>query len=112
MNAPAFPKDSGVTDCQTCDGTGSVSNGRGLGGNDPDSWSVECEDCEGVGHFACEVCGFNQRVTGFDCLACDALVGVLVADLQKIDKSALCTAMGHAFDAALAAIAKAKGLAQ
>lgn len=62
---------SGIISCDRCEGQGSFWNGRGMGGNDPDSWSIDCEDCDGLGHHACGVCGFDVPVTGVDCLACD-----------------------------------------
>lgn len=62
---------SGITKCEHCDGHGSYWNGRGLGGNDPESWAIPCEHCEETGHRDCEVCGFDIVVPGADCLACD-----------------------------------------
>ncbi len=69
---PPFDK-SGVFDCHTCDGDGCVSNGRGRGGNDPDSWSIPCEECDGEGITPCEVCGFKRRVRGYDCVVCETV---------------------------------------
>lgn len=67
----AWYRQSGVIQCERCEGQGSFWNGRGLGGNDPDSWDIDCEDCDAHGHHACGVCGFDIPVTGVDCLACD-----------------------------------------
>ena len=39
---------SGVIECGTCEGKGSYWNGRGLGGNDPDSWDIECPNLVSV----------------------------------------------------------------
>ena len=60
-----------VPTCRNCDGTGEVWNGRGNGGNDPDSWVVECPDCDGEGHFPCDACGNTVPMDGYDCFACD-----------------------------------------
>ena len=62
---------SGITKCDRCEGQGSYWNGRGFGGTDPDSWDIDCPDCDAQGHHACGVCGFDVVVPGFDCLACD-----------------------------------------
>ena len=73
MNAPAkitHRCKSGVQHCGECEGRGDVSNGRGLGGNDPASWMVDCPECHGEPIIACEVCGFDLEVPGYDCLAC------------------------------------------
>ena len=62
---------SGILPCYECDGTGGLPNNPHLRNGDPDCWVVTCRDCDGAGHQACEVCGFNIEVPGFDCLACD-----------------------------------------
>jgi hypothetical protein len=62
---------SGIVSCDRCEGHGAYWNGRGLGGTDPESWDIDCPDCDALGHHACAVCGFDVVAPGFDCLACD-----------------------------------------
>jgi DnaJ-class molecular chaperone len=76
--------DSGVLTCSSCDGAGAVWNGRGKGGNDPDSWSVPCPACHGAGKHACAVCGFAVEVAGYDCLVCDTVNGIADAEAGDI----------------------------
>ncbi|CAB4120800.1 hypothetical protein UFOVP5_37 [uncultured Caudovirales phage] len=78
MNAPFTPPAkrwdfaSEVATCQTCEGAGEICTSPfHTHPNDPDRCDVECYDCEGAGHFACEVCGFDIQVPGYDCLVCN-----------------------------------------
>jgi hypothetical protein len=87
---PEWYRKSGIVECDTCEGNGSYWNGRGLGGNDPDSWDIECEGCDGAGHFACATCGNDVQVSGYDCAVCDLLyecpdldVAVFAAALKR-----------------------------
>lgn len=64
-------RDSGILACEECEGKGSRWNGHGCGGNDPDSWDIDCAECEAQGYHECPVCGFGVRVGAFDCLVCD-----------------------------------------
>ena len=106
MNAPAnitrpWDYHSGVPDCETCEGHGHVSNGRGRGGNDPDSWNVECRDCDGNGHHVCAVCGFDTQVAGYDCLACATVSELADRDLTRVKPEELAAALGAAMQARL-----------
>ena len=61
-------------ECAICDGRGERWNGRGTGhANDPDSYDVECEACNGLGHLPCPVCGFNIDIPGYDCFPCEVV---------------------------------------
>lgn len=102
---------SAVSDCQACEGHGGVWNGRGLGGNDPDSWSVPCEDCEETGIEPCSVCGFNVHVAGTDCLACQTVFEIADKDLTPEVRAALLDAVGTSFDVAAKAAAQSERLA-
>jgi hypothetical protein len=72
--------------------------------------AVTCiANCDaGAGHrncnhfLECPVCGFDQYVPGFDCLACDTIAHLYPADLVNLDVAKLAAAMGAARDAALA----------
>lgn len=75
-NAPRWDYHSGVTHCPECGGEGGQWNGRGRGGNDPDSWLIDCPECEGAGIQPCPVCGYQYITPGVDCPAC-----ATVADL-------------------------------
>lgn len=90
---------SHVASCTTCEGKGEVWNGKGLGGNDPDSWNVECPDCNGAGHFACKVCGFDLVIAGFDCFACDVTHDIPASMLTADTAAQIGTAMAAAFEA-------------
>lgn len=73
MNAHRHPTRTGVTICPICEGQGTVPNSTTCWHpNDPDCWPVECTNCDGVGHFACEACGFDTAVSGYDCWACES----------------------------------------
>lgn len=97
--ANAWYLKSGIIPCDTCDGKGGRWRNFYGHANDPDNWVVECPDCDGRGHHACEVCGFDVHVPGFDCLVCD-MVLELPADLLT-DETA--DAMAGAVKAAVAA---------
>lgn len=91
---------SHVAPCDQCEGIGSYPNGRGLGGNDPDSWDIECDECEGHGHSACKVCGFDHIVPGYDCLACSTVEDVPTKLLTDEFRADFVQAVFGAFDAA------------
>lgn len=99
-------KRSGVTDCMTCEGHGSRANRPWLNNGDPDCWPVECEDCEGQGQFACDVCGFDQQVSGYDCLACETVQSLTDTDLLAIDAEAFAAAFANALAIARADVAQ------
>lgn len=89
---------SGVGHCKVCEGTGSVPNGRGLGGNDPDSFNVDCPACDGDPIIPCEVCGC-EVTSGFDCIACDAVAELPSSALTEFD--AIAKAIKAAMEARL-----------
>lgn len=99
-SAPNWYSKSGIVPCATCDGKGSYWNGRGLGGNDPDSWDIECADCCGTGHFACAVCGWDTPVAGYDCLVCDFTHELTPAQREAIDPAELAAAFVRSIAAA------------
>ena len=82
---------SAVTPCPPCDGKGAAPNRPWLSNGDPDCWDVECEACEGVGHHACAVCGFDHSIPGYDCLICEAVATIrrLRASQPRHERSAL-----------------------
>lgn len=80
---------SGVDDCDECEGIGHYSNG------------VTCQDCLGEGHFACEVCGFNIQVAGFDCWVCEAAYNLTPAQMNDINPADIADAFAQAITAAL-----------
>lgn len=98
--SPNWYRKSGIIPCTTCDGLGSYWNGRGLGGNDPDSWDIECEDCDGTGHHACAVCGYDTPLAGYDCYPCDSINSLADSDLAKVDPAALAEAFTRSIAAA------------
>jgi len=90
---------SGVIPCTLCEGRGTVWNGKGLGGNDPESWDIDCPDCEGHGHEPCKVCGFDMVVAGYDCLVCDTVYALTDKDLSLVDPVAFTVAFAKALKA-------------
>lgn len=91
---------SGIASCATCDGEGRYWNGRGLGGNDPDSWMIDCADCCGTGQFNCEVCGFSTPVSGYDCLVCTMNYELTAEQREKIDPAELAASFTRSIAAA------------
>lgn len=95
MTAPWY-KRSGIVPCETCEGHGSRANRPWLNNGDPDCWPVDCPDCEAQGHFACDVCGFDQQTAGYDCLSCDTVQSLTDADLLALDVPAFAAAFARA----------------
>ncbi len=91
---------SGVFDCGECEGHGYISRG-GMGGNDPSSYSLTCQDCSGVGHHACTVCGFDVPVAGYDCIVCETAYNLTPAQMSDINPADIADAFAQAFNAAL-----------
>lgn len=88
-----------VTFCTECNGAGVVRAHRAATINDP---YPECEcDC-GLGEHepVCEVCGFNQPITGYDCLVCDTVSSLVESDLRKLDANAFVAAFKVALEEA------------
>ena len=84
-----------VKPCSECGGEGEVPNGHGKGGNDPDSWTVRCQACEGKGYFPCGDCGNPVHVDGYDCFVCDPMVNIGRA-LSDAEIAAMAKAFGEA----------------
>jgi DnaJ-class molecular chaperone len=99
-------KNSGVLDCPECEGHGSRANRPWLNTGDPDCWLVVCQECEGQGHFACDVCGFDQQISGYDCLACGTLQGLSDMDILTLDGEAFAAAFTKALAIARADVAQ------
>lgn len=89
---PEWYRNSGVIECDWCDGKGSYWNGRGHGGNDPDSCDIECAACDGVGHFPCATCGFDVPTGGYDCLVCDTIWSLSPDEAARINPDELAAA--------------------
>jgi len=100
VSAPNWYAKSGIIECATCDGIGHYWNGRGLGGNDPDSWDIECADCCAQGHFACAVCGFSTPVNGYDCLVCTMNYELTPEQRGEINPASLAEAFTRSIAAA------------
>lgn len=64
-------RDSGILDCEECEGHGVIDKTPWRHGNDPDRWEEDCSHCDGIGHNECAVCGFDIPLDAFDCLVCD-----------------------------------------
>lgn len=97
---PSWYKRSGIIECGTCDGTGGEMRDRFGHANDPDNWFIECPDCDGAGHHACEVCGNDVPVAGFDCLVCD--LALEAASHPEFEPAKLTACIEAAFAAARA----------
>ena len=109
MNAPAnipiipdYSKGWAARPCSECEGDGYVWDGKGKGGNDPDSGYPECEECEGEGSFPCDICGCEVEVTGFDCVVCDTLYNLTDLSAKQLTK------LRPIFDEALGTLAVCK----
>lgn len=72
-----------------------------MGGNDPDSWDIDCPECHGAGMHTCKVCGFDHVVTGYDCAAC-ALV------LELDDRQLTIEVANSLYESIIAAMAARK----
>ena len=83
---------SAVPHCETCDGTGEVHSHRRPTIDDP--YPVNrCEDCDRPNAHCCPVCGFDQHISGTDCLACETVALIFPADLQAFDPDAFAAAI-------------------
>lgn len=92
---------SQVTVCEACEGTGKLAAYRQPTINDP--YPERPCDC-GLGEHepACEVCGYNLPVAGYDCLACDTVASLYATDLAKFDAERFTAAIKVAMAAAMA----------
>jgi hypothetical protein len=104
---PEWYRKSGIIECDTCEGNGSYWNGRGLGGNDPDSWDIECQGCDGAGHFPCATCGNEVRSSGYDCIVCDTIWSLSPKECDAIEPDKLAAAFAKCLAAVKAESAAA-----
>ena len=95
----AWNYNSQVACCVVCEGTGLVYSHRKALINDPYP-EQPCENCDGPHKPECEVCGYDLVVSGWDCLACDTVSGLITDEFAAFD-------VGK-FAAALAVAAKAR----
>ena len=93
---------SGVSECDTCEGSGNICNPpRGAYNYNPLEWQEDCPDCEGLGIHACEVCGFDEVVKGYDCIVCQLVHDLEPANMRRINPADLADCFAQAFAAAL-----------
>lgn len=93
---------SGVSECETCEGSGSVVRfPRGAYMLNPLEWTEGCEDCLGDGIHACKVCGFDEVVKGFDCIVCTTVAELSPANMKRINPADLADSFAMAVNAAL-----------
>jgi len=92
---------SHVTVCDTCEGQGRIHATRRATINDPYP-EDDCPDCDGEHEPACEVCGYNLPVKGYDCLACDTVASLYESQLKAFDVGPFAEALAVARDLALA----------
>jgi DnaJ-class molecular chaperone len=85
---------SGVYHCETCEGTGVIASCRRATIDDPYP-EDDCNDCEGVGHGDCKVCGFAYAMMGYDCFVC--------ATVEELPRSAMPNEVSKAVALALEA---------
>ena len=83
---------SGVSECDTCDGHGTVNHF---------TWSEVCGDCGGDPVIPCPVCGFDEHVTGYDCIVCQLVHDLSPANMRRINPADLADCFAQAFAAAL-----------
>ena len=98
----AWNYSSGVASCPECDGQGVVPAHRPRTVNDPYP-EDRCEACDGEERAPeCPVCGFDQVVIGYDCLACDTAASMYASDLAAFDADKFAAALKVAVGLALA----------
>lgn len=89
---------SEVRCCETCEGLGLVASHRRPTIGDPYP-EQPCPDCEGEHLPECQVCGFQQEISGFDCLACDTAYNMSDQEAKEFDVAAFAKALENAFAA-------------
>lgn len=98
---------SGVSECETCDGSGQVVKfPRGAYRLNPLEWTEGCEDCLGDGIHGCKVCGFDEVVQGYDCWVCQAVHDLSATNMKRINPADLADHFAQAFNAALSSQVK------
>lgn len=90
-----WDRDSDVTACPSCKGTGWVAASRRPTIDDPYPESP-CPDCDGPQKPSCPVCGYDLEVAGYDCLACETIAALPKAVFDTFDLSAFAVALGRA----------------
>ena len=95
---PAWNYTSGVYVCDACEGTGVVHAFRRATIDDPYP-ERPCECGQGEHEPECPVCGFDQVVQGYDCLACDTVASMHPGELARFDADAFATAIRIAIKA-------------
>lgn len=93
---------SNVTVCSECDGAGRVHATRRATIDDPYPESP-CQSCEGPHDPECSVCGFNQQVHGYDCLACDTVASLYESELRAFNADDFAAALKQAVGKAISA---------
>lgn len=105
FTATAKPWDcaSGVSDCETCGGSGQVDKmpPHRVYRDPPGYWDAPCPDCEEQGVICCPVCGFDEVVKGYDCAVCALVHDLSPANMRRINPADLADAFAQAFNAAL-----------
>lgn len=87
---------SAVSVCETCEGTGKVAHYKQPTSGDPFP-EMDCEDCHAPHAAECPVCGFDQYVPGYNCLACDTVLAMDAYQLGRFnpDDFAKAVAVAH-----------------
>ena len=80
----AWNYNSQVTCCPFCDGAGVVYSQRKASTEDPYP-EQPCDACDGPHGPECEVCGYDLVVSGWDCLVCDAVSGLITDEFAAFD---------------------------
>lgn len=101
LSPQPWNKRSGVTACDTCDGAGRIASFRRPSVNDPYP-EQPCPDCVGEHAAECPVCGFDQVVKGYDCLACDTAASLTDGELAAFDAEGFAAALKIAVEKARA----------
>jgi DnaJ-class molecular chaperone len=83
---------SNVTACPDCEGSGYVHSHRRATIDDPYPEN-RCECGLGEHNPECAVCGFNQVVAGYDCLACDTVAALTDSDFADFAPGAFAEAV-------------------
>lgn len=100
---PTWNYHSHVKVCPDCNGVGEVASHHRPSINDPYP-SQPCENCDGPHEPECSVCGFNQQVAGYDCLACDTAASLHTHELRAFDAAAFTDALTVAIGKALVSV--------
>ena len=80
----AWNHNSQVVCCEFCDGLGVIHSQRKATTEDPYP-EQPCENCDGPHEPECEVCGYDLVVSGYDCLVCDTVSGLITDEFAAFD---------------------------